>query len=265
MNTITLWAHRIFPNANCRSSTGISIPKVILLLSIVLASSTSCEKKLEPEPKLIKPRVLLISNSGDQYDFTRFAKDGLIETGLFTEADIDILENPETILLSELELYGATLVWTNESFHDPQNIGDLLKNYVDEGGGLVLATYSLSNFLPRLNGGIIEENYSPFSPGDKKLVPGLIDLGSLPNPNHPIFNNIVYNPTYWSNQNYSDPLLNNGGTILAVDTEGNKVVAENPNGKVIYIEIFPGILENPDTNGSSRLMFANSLYYVFNK
>jgi len=237
----------------------------LCLLLGFLASCVGDDDESLKQTELLKPKVLLISNSGDQYDFTRFAKDGLIETGLFTEADIDILENPETILLSELEPYGATLVWTNESFQDLQNIGDILKKYVDGGGGVVLATYSLSNFLPRLNGGIMEENYSPFSPGDKKLVPGLIDLGSLPNPNHPIFNNIVYNPTYWSNQNYSDPLLNNGGTLLAMDTEGNKVVAENLNGKVIYIEIFPGILENPDTNGSSRLMFANSIYYVFNK
>ena len=50
-----------------------------------------------------------------------------------------------------------------------------------------------------------------------------------------------------------------------MDRERNKVVAENQNGKVIFIEIFPGILQNPDTNGSTKLMFANSLYYVFNK
>ena len=156
-------------------------------------------------------------------------------------------------------------MWTDFNFVDPQNIGDVLKQYVDGGGGVILATYVYSTNWA-IQGGILDADYSPFIPGTEQSVSGSLDLSSLQFPGHPIFANININPTYWSNSNYSNPSLNTGGILLAQDTFGNNVVAENSTGKVVGITVFPPILDanNFDTNDETRLMFANALYYVSN-
>jgi len=86
-------------------------------------------------------------------------------------------------------------------------------------------------------------------------------MGGLPFPEHPIFDNITDAPSYWTNPNYSNPPLNTGGILLAQDTDGNNVIAENPNGKVVGISVFPSSLN--DGNVETSLMFANAIYYVY--
>ncbi|MCH8305803.1 MAG: choice-of-anchor D domain-containing protein, partial [Candidatus Marinimicrobia bacterium] len=209
------------------------------------------------------PKVLLLAN--ELPEFVDLAETALISTGLFVDSDIDTLIGPSLITLDDLTPFDAVLMWTNFNFVDPQNIGDVLKQYVDGGGGVILATYVYSTNWA-IQGGILDADYSPFIPGTQQSVSGSLDLSSLQFPGHPIFANININPTYWSNSNYSNPSLNTGGILLAQDTFGNNVVAENSTGKVVGITVFPPILDanNFDTNDETRLMFANALYYVSN-
>jgi subtilisin family serine protease/sugar lactone lactonase YvrE len=204
---------------------------------------------------LSAPRVLLLTTSGN----ASIVETVLISTGLFTTADIDVREFPVSISLSDLLPYDAVLVWVNQNFNNPQQIGDVLKQYVDAGGGVILATYSLSQSWA-IQGGILNGNYSPFLPGVEQSVSGVLDLSSVAVPGHRIFAGINTNPTYWFNFNYSNPTLNAGGKLLARDTAGNRVVAENPSGKVVGIVIYPGALDL--ANAATKQMFANALYYV---
>ena len=201
------------------------------------------------------PHVLLLTKNG----FATTTKNELISTGLFSASDIDILDSPSSISLSDLIPYDAVLVWTDGNFVDPVNIGDVLKEYVNAGGGVILSTYALSSPWA-IQGGILDGNYSPFIPSSTLSVSGVIDMVGLPFPGHPIFNNIVTAPTYWWNSNYSNPPLNTGGILLASDTDGNNVVAENPTGDVVGIVAFPGFLDSG--NAEAKLIFANALYYV---
>lgn len=199
--------------------------------------------------------VLLLASD----DYIHQAKASLVATGLLAADNISVLPYPTQLTLNDLLPYDAVLVWTNSNFSNPQLIGDVLKSYVDAGGGVVLATFGLSSNWA-VAGGIFEPNYSPFLPGPQQSVAGTIDLQSLPIPNHPIFAGMTTAPNYWWNGSYSNPPLNTGGILLASDTQGNRVVAQNAAGTVVGIAIFPGFL-NSGNQETSRL-FANALDYV---
>jgi VWFA-related protein len=183
----------------------------------------------------------------------------LVSTGMYSWSDFDTLESPSTLTAADLQYYSAVLVWTNSNFPDPTMIGDVLKQYVDAGGGVVLATYAFSTGWA-MQGGILNANYSPFIPASTQNVSGTLDMTSITQPGHPIFQGIVNAPQYWNNSNYSNPTLNTGGVLLAKDTQGNNLIAENPTGKVVAVCIYPGYLN--ESNTETHLLFANALRYV---
>ncbi|GAB4152235.1 MAG: hypothetical protein Fur0021_16770 [Candidatus Promineifilaceae bacterium] len=202
------------------------------------------------------PRVLLLTQGGTPAT----AETALVATGLFTVDDIDILDSPPSLSLSQLLPYDAVLVWTNSAFSNPVTVGNVLRDYVDAGGGVVIGTYAYSNSWA-MQGGILNPDYSPFLPASQQSVSGVLDMASITKPNHRIFEGIAVAPTYWSNSNYSDPSLNVGGVLLAQDTAGNNLVAENSTGKVVGIVIYPGNLNSG--NAEAKRLFANALYSAY--
>ena len=207
-------------------------------------------------PDRATPRVLLLTNGGNPTG----ARTSLASTGLFATADIDILDNPASLTLAMLQPYDVVLAWTGSSFANPQAVGDVLRAYVDAGGGVVLATYAYTTNWG-MQGGVLDAGYSPFLPGSTQSVSGQLDMASLADPAHPIFSGITTAPTYWTSSSYSNPTLNSGGTLLAQDTAGNRVVAQNETGKVVGIVIYPGNLGSSSIQ--ARLMFANALYFAY--
>jgi uncharacterized repeat protein (TIGR01451 family) len=200
------------------------------------------------------PKVLLLSADTN----ANRPKDVLVSSGLFIPEDIDIINFPVSIGIDDLTPYNVVMVWTNSTFTDPQNIGDVLKQYVDDGGGVILATYALSNNWA-IQGGILQPGYSPFLPANGQPVSGMMDFTHLLDPTHPIFEGVISTPVYWWNASYSNPSLNSGAVLLARDTAGNNLIAQNPNGKVIGLSIFPGYL---GFNSDTTRLFANALYYA---
>ena len=188
------------------------------------------------------------------------AKTQLIATGLFADENIDIaLDGDFRFEYSDIQQYKAILVWSNYSFNNPANVGNVLKEYVDNGGGVILSTYCYSTPWA-IQGGILDPGYSPFIPDFTQNVSGTLDMGSITDPGHPVFNGIIAAPDYWFNSNYSNPDLNIDGILLAQDTNGNNVVAISPNQKVVGINIYPGFLA--DANMETARLFANALVHV---
>lgn len=199
------------------------------------------------------PKVLLLCNDGNGPS----VETQLVSTGLFTAADIDIINSPPSLTYAMLQPYDAVLTWTNTAFGAA--IGDTLKKYVDNGGSVVLGTYAFSAPWP-MNGGIMTAGYSPFTTAGTQCVSGTLNLLTLPDPTHPIFTGISVNPTYWTNCNYSNPALTAGATLLGTDMSGNRVVAENAAKNVVGLVIYPGNLSLG--NASVKRLVANALYYV---
>jgi PKD repeat protein len=208
-----------------------------------------------------KSKILLLA--ADEIKETQHI---LADTGMFNLSDIDIMERPSSICLEDLMPYSSILVWTNYPFSDPVNIGNVLKEYVDAGGGLVIASYSNSDVnnsdadSRRLAGGILEPNYSPFSGGSESIFSGILDMDSITDPEHYLFNNIDQSPEYWTNHYYVNPQLNTNAILLAKDTDNNNLVAINPMGNIIGISIYPEKLIY--ANDTCKRLFANALTYV---
>ena len=182
----------------------------------------------------------------------------LVASGLFADADIDELPSCAVPTLATLQNYSAVFAWTNFSFGNPDAVGNVLADFVDQGGGVVMATYAFSSSW-RITGRMAAPGYSPFVIGAAPFTPsGRLDLATA-NMSHPIMQGVTDTAqTYFVNSNYTNPPLTAGATLIARDTGGANVVAVNATGRVVGISIFPGIV----APAPIQLLFANALDFV---
>jgi hypothetical protein len=195
-------------------------------------------------------------------------KSALLSTPVFANANITVMDFGATPSLATLKQYDAVLNFTNFRPSDPTGLGNALADYVDAGGGLVMATYSFSSSW-LVSGRITSPGYSPF----QVLPPGNGFKGSQQfhqltgfSPTNPIFAGISGNPSYWTNSNYTNPTVDPGATVLAKDTNGNNVVAINSKNNIVDISIFPGFLtlQGLTTDAGIYRLFANALIFAHN-
>ncbi len=64
-------------------------------------------------------------------------------TGLFTQVGVHDVRS-YTPTLAELQQYSAVLVFSNYTFSDNVALGDVLADYADAGGGVVVATFAFN-------------------------------------------------------------------------------------------------------------------------
>jgi hypothetical protein len=103
------------------------------------------------------------------------AKDELAALGTFTTIDeFDTTTLFSTPTLPQLNNYDVVLAYSNFSPFDPLALGNVLADYVDAGGDVVLATYAWTNPFD-IEGRIMKKGYSPFT--DRPIVP-VPDSGS---------------------------------------------------------------------------------------
>ena len=179
----------------------------------------------------------------------------IVNTGLISAEDItEIVACGAPPSLATLSEFSAVLVWSNFTPSQPDALGNVLADFVDQGGGVVLATYVYSQPW-RIGGRITTNGYSPFAVSSSLLTTsGRLNLANS-NTNHPILAGVLSTDTYFTNFNYTNPPLTAGSTLIAVDTAGNRVVAVNPTNRVVGVVIYPGF-------GNMGRLFANSLNFV---
>lgn len=161
-----------------------------------------------------------------------------------------------TPTLGLLNGYDAVLAYTNNIPADATALGNVLADYVDGSGHLVLATYSFSNPWA-VSGAITTTGYSPLvNVGTNGSLSGNL-VATVPG--DPIFNGVdLTTLTYFNNSNYAHPTLDAGATLLATDGAGNLVIARNAAGNVIGFNLFPGTGVG-GTNGEVYDLLANAL------
>ena len=202
-------------------------------------------------------RIALVNSDGGS---RLSVKDELVATGFFEADDITLINaGASTPPLAQLLEFDALLVWSNFPFANPDAIGNVLADYVDQGGGVVLATYVYSRPW-RIGGRIISGGLSPFQvPVSRFTTSGTLDLAGSDS-NHPILAG-VNSASYFVNGNYTNPPLTPGATLVARDTGGNRLIAVKPDESVVGISIYPGFLRSSGT-GDVTLIFANALNFV---
>jgi hypothetical protein len=242
--------------------------KVILTVT----DSDGNSEKIQRFVTVKRSKILLLAA-----DEIRETATALASTGLFKLENIDTREMPNLIRLEDLMPYNAVLVWSKYGFTSSDNVGNVLKQYVDNGGGVVLASYcyfkddsqtsglQINNL--QISGGILKNGYSPFLPSGQSSVSGFIRVSDLKNPDHFLFSGIQeidagQNPSYNIDDNKgSNPQRQEDFIPLAYDTLGNRVVATNELGSVVAVNMYPEDMTSP---GAKRLM-ANALLYVTGK
>ncbi len=102
-------------------------------------------------------------------------------TGLFTQVDVHDVRS-YTPTLAELQQYSAVLVFSNYTFSNNTALGDVLADYADAGGGVVVATFSFN--IGNLGGRIVSGGYLPFTQNAKSSGTPLTLIPDVPA--HPI-------------------------------------------------------------------------------
>jgi hypothetical protein len=101
---------------------------------------------------------------------------------------VDLLDASQgPVSIDQLLPYQTVIVTNTYSFNDPVNLGNVLADYVDAGGGLVLTVAAFASGW-EVQGRLLDEGYCPFATG---LGPaGSSSLGTF-NQNHPIMRGVT--------------------------------------------------------------------------
>ena len=94
--------------------------------------------------------------------------------------------------LLQLENYAAVMVVSNNPFQSPGSLGDALKNYVDAGHGVVIASYAeCTNWggNVELGGGFASADYWAIEPGSCNSA-SHPTLGTVHSPSSPLLTNV---------------------------------------------------------------------------
>ena len=207
------------------------------------------------------PRLLLFY--ADTNDSATFLRNQLVETGLYSDSDVDLLRMPNIPpSLESLLNYDCVLVWTNSAAVAASAQGDRLKEYVQAGGDVALSTYALSpTYSPwDLEGGIMEDGFNPLDLTDTRLYgfPRSLNFESALI-DHPILED-VSDFTYGGNDNYAAVSLDPGALLIGTDNFSVPLMALSDSGRVVGINLYPGPTF-PKTPGVFRT-FANACMAV---
>ena len=160
-------------------------------------------------------------------------------SGLFNIVDvIDVaLGTPS---LATLQQYDAVICWTNSTPQDTNAWGDVLADYVDAGGGVVVAVFANSTVTANRDiGGRWRNN-----PAYEVIVPrtGNIStasgLGTIHDPSHPIMAG-VSNFTCSTCFRMNGTGLHPGATLIASWADGRPLVVVGSNPKRVDIGFYP--------------------------
>jgi PKD repeat protein len=185
-------------------------------------------------------RVLLYNADGG---WAPTFRSNLIATGLFAAGDVDLLTMPfPAPHVSVLAAYDCVIAWTNAGPPDPVGQGDVLRSYVDGGGGVVLAVYGYSSPTNpwELQGGITLPGYSPLdiTTTPQTVFPRSLNFATALT-GDPLLDGVT-DFTYGGNGNYVNVTLDPGATLVGVDNHGIPLVAINAARNVAGINLFPG-------------------------
>jgi subtilisin family serine protease len=177
--------------------------------------------------------VLLLTPDNDITD---------LESALSAFPDLNVTRFPEAslpgITLADLVDFQVVMTTNNTQWLaggnvSPVTIGNLLADYIDQGGKVIANCFAYDYDAWALEGRFIDENYGPFTTTTSDFS-GSVNLGTIHAPAHPIMNGVsaIGNSYLWQN-----PGIASGATLLADWNDGNHFAAVNDN--VLAVNILP--------------------------
>ena len=167
---------------------------------------------------------------------------------------LDFLSTDTGLTFAGLSGYNSILAYSNFPPGDAVAFGNLLQQFSDAGGVVVLATYGFSNPWA-FGGGIMSTGYAPLTNlGSNGDVDGTIVQVAA----DPIFTGVDLGAvSFFHNSNYAHPGLDTDAVLLATDGNGVNMIARNATGNVYGFNLFPA--SGFGTNEETYKLFANAL------
>ncbi|HEY3403795.1 MAG TPA: S8 family serine peptidase [Ohtaekwangia sp.] len=165
--------------------------------------------------------------------------------------------------LAKLNQYDIVLTtnntqWLGSGGIDPADVGDLLADYIDAGGKVIVNQFAYSYDAWQMAGRFIDDGYGPFTPSTTDAVVD-VELGTILSPGHPILegvNDLAYSGYV---QNVG---LASGAIALAEWDNGELFLAAN--AKVVALNMLPD-LGNGDPlqwAGDLPTIYQNAVHYL---
>lgn len=186
-------------------------------------------------------------------------------TGRFHSVSVRILDRmpPSEDLLED---YDAVLVWSRGPFADPVAVGHHLADYVDVGGGVVVAAYANDDAVQGLDGRFVAEGYLPLaggeprSPAPAQLVPE--------RPEHALLRGVDQLDLGTHGVGMAGVELPSGAVLVASTSGGEALVGVQYVGgrPVVGLNLYPPSNEATpggwDRGTDGATLLANALRYV---
>lgn len=160
--------------------------------------------------------------------------------------------------LATLNTYDAVLAWTDSSY--ATSMSDLLADYIDAGGGVVLATFWGQEVDSLSGGGRLETTgYNPLTnPIFNAYTPAT--LGAY-NAASPLFDGVSsINATTYRGDYVAG--LDAGATLVASWSDGKPLLAHNAAQSIVNLTLTPTAASLGHVTGDYRQLFRNSLAFV---
>ena len=209
--------------------------------------------------------VLLLS-----VDFAQFNDDVQAKLAAFPDAfsSIDRFDwGSATPTLEQLAPYDAVLVWRNTVPNDPDALGDVLADYVDQGGGVATAVFSFRQPQGGIGGRFASGGYYCITPSSNNFTPGSLGTFDSASP-------LLTDVEAFTTSEFRSPrggAIEPGATTVAAYTDGLPLITECAAGMAearrVDLGFFPPSGDvsslsswDPTTDGAE--IMRNALYYV---
>ncbi|MFK7741702.1 MAG: hypothetical protein AB8H80_15395 [Planctomycetota bacterium] len=213
------------------------------------------------------PRIALCGSAASQSNACEWTdvQSRLQNTGRFAAVDIvnATAAGGGTPSFAALASYDALLVWTREALADASSFGNVLADYVDSGGGVVVGAYANALGVNSFRiGGRWRNGYEVLVGGGGWNL-GPASLGAVPQPGHPSMagvSSLVVGHYVSSRQ------LAPGSTVIAESSLGGILVAEGAATArrldVGFVPVASSCSVGGWTSGAGDTLLANALDYV---
>lgn len=235
--------------------------------------------------------VAAAANTADEQNNTRFTdpRDMLLADGRFDSVDIistTRFGGGRTPTLTELLQYDAVLTWSNDSHDDSVALGNVMADYVDAGGGVVVAVFGNTSPNPA------RQLLGRWATGDYEVIPqggghiegpatatsapsGFVTMDAPLVGDHPIFDNVGDVRLNWTRGSTGIPFgahrpvdetLVNGSMLLAEWEDGKTAAAvSGVYDNRVDLGVHPvSELVNAgyyDLDSDADLMIANAMFF----
>lgn len=239
-----------------RSSRTLRVLLGVLLAAMLTPDAFAGSKR--------KPNVLYLHSDGGSLSRVADVVNKLSATGLFgTVATFDGAASTPT--LAVLNTYDAVMVTANTPWASAANLGTVMRQYVDGGGGVVQTVFTSGGAASGSLAGTWNASYNCITFGPSTT--GTATLGAIADQNHPIMIGVRSFNGGTSSFRPAGTALTAGATLVASWSDGKPLVAVGPLINRCDLGFFPASSDGggapfwlSSTDGVKLL--ANALLYV---